>query len=194
MTNNRNHFCPKCDRKTEQFKQFNLDLDATDEDFVWFCKSCNKTVRKITQKQLKDIFQRKSLDNLIFHIAQYFTIDVADIRSSNKKKTIVLAKHLFSYMAIQLDYGSTREIGRFWGRPHNAVQLGQKVISLKLDKREIRGHVIAISNIIENTDKVLLFKKILRKTPKEDLPKLIDHINNFKTCSNAENLRYRTDS
>lgn len=180
MSATRKNYCSNCDRETKQFKQGNLDFGFESEQFIWHCRRCNKTVSELSKKEITDIFRRKNLDRLIGHIAQYFTIEISQIRSNTKKPTTVLAKHLFSFIALRLKYGSTREIGAYLNRPHTAIQRGKTFIDENLHSSSVQMHVNAIANIIEHTDKVLLFKTILQKTPIEKLPKLIDHVNSFQ--------------
>jgi len=84
---------------------------------------------------------RISLDLLSKKVASHFEVKEADLKSSNKKKSVVDAKAVFGYLAIKKMGYSGREVGTFLNmRSYSAIrraQEGKRVI----DNREFIWHL-----------------------------------------------------
>ena len=90
--------------------------------------------------------RRISLDLLSKKVASHFEVEEADLKSSNKKKSVVDAKAIFGYLAMKKMGYSGREVGTFLNmRSYSAIrraQEGKKVI-------DNRGFMWDISRIVE---------------------------------------------
>ena len=69
-------------------------------------------------------------------VASHFEVKEADLKSSNKKKSVVDAKAVFGYLAIKKMGYSGREVGTFLNmRTYNAIRRAQEGKTV-IDNRE----------------------------------------------------------
>ena len=80
---------------------------------------------------------RISLDLLGKKVASQFEVEDADLKSSNKKRSVVDAKAVFGYLAIKKMGYSGREVGTFLNmRSYSAIRRAQEG-KIVIDKRQL---------------------------------------------------------
>ena len=80
---------------------------------------------------------RISLDLLGKKVASQFEVEDADLKSSNKKRSVVDAKAVFGYLAIKKMGYSGREVGTFLNmRSYSAIRRAQEG-KMVIDKRQL---------------------------------------------------------
>jgi chromosomal replication initiator protein len=94
------------------------------------------------------------LGQILTSVAQYFQLTSGELQSDERRKSLVLPRHLFMYFAKKLTPHSLHEIGAFLGnRDHSTVLHGFEKVS------QSRTEDLNIKKIVEELEEQLVYLK-----------------------------------
>ncbi len=102
---------------------------------------------EMAEEVLKDLFYEKekiiTVKLIIKEVSGFFHLKVSDLKSKNRNRNIVLARHLAMFLCRQLTNTSLPEIGRnFGGKDHTSVIHACKKINSELKSNPDMSHNI----------------------------------------------------
>ena len=83
-------------------------------------------------------------------MSDYYNVSVDDLKSSTRKKTVAIPRHIAIYLCLQLTEYSQTEIGQEFRRDHSTIISSRKFIEEKLKLGDL-----AITDIINSLTKQL---------------------------------------
>ena len=101
-----------------------------------YSKDTEIKINSITLKELGEV------------VAEYFNIDIKDLKSKTRSKNIVYFRNILFYLSSKHTRNSYLEIGGFFGKKHNSV-----IYSINKIEKEIKFGNIKTSNDIDNIEK-----------------------------------------
>ena len=108
----------------------------------------------VTKEVLKDLFNEKekivNIKTIQKEVASFFHLKTSDLKSKNRKRTIVLARHLAMFLCRELTHTSLPEIGKnFGGKDHTSVIHACKKINSELKTNpDISNKTNQLKNIL----------------------------------------------
>jgi len=141
------------------------DLEASLTKLIAYSHLLKKDISlDVAKNQLKHIVNSGinqttglSVSLIIKIVSAYFNVNPSELKSKNKKKSIVYPRQLAMYLARQLTEFSTNEIGyEFGGKTHSTVMYNVQIIESKLKSsgnNEINATIDKLTREIKNANK-----------------------------------------